>query len=105
MAGADIEFPAVPGAADDFAEPGIFDVAGIGRLREPDQRAFAQRRALMRAAVQQAEELALDVEDRDRALIDGEELARARRQLVHRGDDMSGHIILASPYSFRALPR
>jgi len=30
----------------------------------------------MRAAVQQAEELALDVEDRDRALIDGEEFAR-----------------------------
>src|SRR5712672_2339258 len=49
LAGADIEFPAVPGAADDFAEPGIFDLAWIGRLREPDQRSFAQRRALMRA--------------------------------------------------------
>jgi len=34
----------------------------------------------MRTAIQQAEELALDIEHRDRALIDGKELARARRQ-------------------------
>ena len=66
-------------------------VAGIGRLREPDQRPLAQRRALMRAAVQQAEELALDVEDRDRALFDGKKFARARRQLRHRGNDVTGH--------------
>ena len=89
LAGADVEFPAVPGAAEDFAEPGVFDLAGIGGLREPDQRPFAQGRALMRAAVQQAEELAVDVEHRDRALVDGEEFARARRQLVHRGDDVT----------------
>src|SRR5713226_7940506 len=49
----------------------------------------------MRAAVQKAEELALDVEDRDRAFIDGEEFARARRQLVHRGNDMSRHFIFS----------
>ena len=79
LAGADVELPAVPGAADDFAEPGVFDGAGIGRLRKSDQRPLAQRRALVRAAVQQAEELALDVEDRDRPFIDGEKLARARR--------------------------
>src|ERR1700761_1954372 len=79
LAGADVELPAMPGAAQDFAEPGVFDLTGIGRLRKPDQRSFAERRALMRAAVHQAEELALDVEDRDRPVIDGDEFARARR--------------------------
>src|SRR5712671_716672 len=98
LAGADIEFPAVPGAADDFAWPGIFDLTGIGRLREPDQRPFAQRSTLMRAAVQQAEEFALDIEHRDRALIDGKEFARARRQLVDRSDDVTGHYD-AKPYN------
>jgi hypothetical protein len=74
-------------------EFGVFDLAGIGGLREPDQRAFAQRGTLMRAAVQQAEELALDVEHRNRALIDGEKFSGARRQFVHRGDDVTGHAV------------
>src|SRR3979411_1371978 len=50
----------------------------------------------MRATVQQAEELAVDVEHRDRAFVDGEEFAGARRQLVHRGDDMTNHLILCA---------
>src|ERR1700726_4579299 len=37
LAGADVELPAVPGAADDLAQPGVFDLAGIAGLREPDQ--------------------------------------------------------------------
>ena len=82
----------MPGASDDLAEFGVFDLAGIGGLREPDQRALAQSRALMRAAVQQAEELALDVEDRDRPPVDGEEFSGARRKLFHRGNHMSRHI-------------
>ena len=76
---------------------------GSEDVREPDQRALAQRRALMRAAVQQAEELALDVEDRDRPLVDGEEFSRPRRQFVHRGNHMPRH--QAIPYSFFALSR
>src|SRR5207245_11481173 len=93
LPGADVELPAVPGAADDLAELGIFDLAGIAGLREPDQRALAQRGALMRAAVQEAEELALDVEDRDRPPVDGEEFSRPRWQLVHRGNNVSRHLI------------
>jgi len=96
LTGADVEFPAVPGAADDLAEPCVFDLAGVGRLREPDQRSFAQRRALMRATIQQAEEFTLDVEHRDRTFIDGEKFAGARRQLIHRGDDMPSHFISAA---------
>jgi hypothetical protein len=46
----------------------------------------------MRTAVQKAEELALDVEDRNRTLVDGQEFACAGRQLIHRGNDMTGHV-------------
>ena len=60
-------------------------------------------RALVRAAVQQAEELAVDVEDGDRALIDGEEFARARRQLLHRGDDMTGHTGLSQAIQLQRI--
>src|SRR5438309_4754622 len=45
----------------------------------------------MRAAVQQAEELAVDVEHRDRAFVDGEEFSRARRQLLDGCNDVAGH--------------
>src|SRR5438045_6734759 len=82
LAGADVELPAVPGAANDLAEFGVFDLARILRLREPDQRALAQRRALMRATVHQAEILALDVEDRDRPPVDLQKFSRARRTLT-----------------------
>jgi len=91
LSSAHVEFPAVPGAADDLPKPGVFDLAGILGLREPDQRAFAQRSALMRAAVQQAEILALDVEDRDRPSLDLQEFSRARRKPLHRGNDVTGH--------------
>src|ERR1700758_5488875 len=91
LPGTDVEFPAMPGTADDLAELGIFDLAGIAGSREPDQRALAQRRALMRATVQEAEKLALDVEDRDRPVVDGEEFTRTRRQLIHRGNDVLSH--------------
>lgn len=60
----------VPGAADDLAQPGVFDRRDRTIARGPIQRPLAQRRALMGAAVQQAEELALDVEDRDRPSVD-----------------------------------
>jgi hypothetical protein len=46
----------------------------------------------MRAAIQKAEKLAIDIEDRDRTLVDGEKFSRARRQFIHRGDDMTSHI-------------
>jgi hypothetical protein len=89
-------------------------------LGKPDQRALAQGRALMRAAIEQSEIFALDVEDRDRPVVDGDEFARPRRQFADRGDDMLRHGLLrmiligkpvptfpdhATPYTFFALPR
>src|SRR5690349_17380561 len=103
LPGADVELPAVPWTANDLAKPGVFDLTGIAGAREPDQRAFAKCGALMRAAIEQAEELALDVEDRDRPVIDGDEFTRPRRQLIHRGNHMTRHQEI--PYSFLALPR
>src|SRR5437899_11285183 len=41
LPGTDIKLPAMPGAADDFAEFCVCDLAGIWGLRAPDQRTFA----------------------------------------------------------------
>jgi hypothetical protein len=91
LAGADVELPAVPGAAQDFARPRVFDLAGIFGLRKTNQWPLAEIGALMRTAVQQAEKFALDVEDRDRSAVELDEFARARRQLIDRGNDVSSH--------------
>src|SRR5690348_6284481 len=91
LAGTDIEFPAVPGTADDFAQTRIFYLAGIGRLREPDQRALTQGGTLMRAAVQETEEFTLDVEDRNRATLESEKFSRTRRQLADGSNDVTRH--------------
>ena len=104
LAGADVELPAVPGAAQDLAQSGI-DHSGLGGLRKPDQWSFAQGGALVRAAVHQAEEFALDVEDRDRPLIDGEEFTRARRQFATGAMTWRAMLLYVIPYSFLALPR
>src|SRR6266568_6590958 len=93
LPGTDIELPAVPGTADDLPLPGVFDLAGVVRLRQSDQRPLAQRGALMRAAIEQAEILALDVEHRDRTAIDGEEFAAAGWQLLDGRNDVTGHVI------------
>src|SRR3954451_3803035 len=103
LAGADVELPAMPGAANDLAELGIFDLARILRLREPDQGSLAQRSALMRAAVHQAEIFTLDVENCDRPSVDLQKFSRAGRKLVDRGNHMPRHQLI--PYSFFALPR
>src|SRR5690348_9681946 len=55
LARADVELPAVPGAADDFPELRVLDLAGVAGLRQTDQRTLAKSRALMRAAIEQAE--------------------------------------------------
>src|SRR3954468_9199200 len=93
LPGADVELPAVPGTANDLAQPGVFDLARIFRLRQSDQRPLTQRGALMRAAIEQAEILALDVEHSDRTLADREKLAAARRQFRDGRDDVAGHVV------------
>src|SRR5919106_6924620 len=65
LAGAEIELPAVPGAADDLAAAVIAVAAGLVGFDQADQLAAAKAAALMRAAIEQREVLALDVEDDD----------------------------------------
>jgi len=61
----DIEFPAVPRAAEYFPRPAVRVLAGQGRLQETRQTPDAERAGLVRAAIPQREELPADVEDAD----------------------------------------
>src|SRR5690606_18534325 len=103
LSGTKVELPAVPGAAQDFIGPGKAVLARLVRLDQADQTPFAKAAALVGAAVQNAEQLAVDVEDGDRAALDGDELATAGRQVPNRGDDVATH--LARPYTFRAFSK
>src|ERR1700719_3331475 len=91
FAGAYVELPTVPWAADDLALPRIAVLAGLFGLDQSGQAPFAQAAALMRAAVGEREELALDVEHCDLAALDVDELAGAGRKLAQRSDHVFGH--------------
>src|SRR5206468_12951524 len=95
LAGADVELPAVPRAAQDLALARVDVFPRLGRLQQPGQHAVAQAAALMRAAVEQAEILAADVEDRDRPTLHRDQLARARRDLAGWRHRMPRHLRLA----------
>ena len=56
LAGADIELPAMPGAAQHLALAGQAVFAGRRRYQAADDRPATERRALVRAAVDQREE-------------------------------------------------
>src|SRR5688500_4431162 len=62
FAGAQVVFPAVPGAADDLAVARVAVLAGPRGLDQPYELALAQTGALVRATIEQGEELALHVE-------------------------------------------
>jgi hypothetical protein len=66
-------------------------LAGRRGLDQPYELALAQAGALVRATIEQGEELALHVEDRDLPALDLDPLPRARRDLGHRGDDVPRH--------------
>src|SRR5262245_51211031 len=96
LAGPDVEFPAVPGAADDLARAGVAIVAGPVRFHEPGLLALKQAAAAVRAAVVEGEELAAQIEHDDRAAIDLRELARAGRNVADCGDHVLGHAVSSS---------
>ena len=77
LARAHVEFPPVPGAAQNFAGAGVFVMARLMRLDQAGQDAFAHRPALVRAAVEQPVEFAVQVENRDRAAAHRHQLAPA----------------------------
>src|SRR5262249_7874385 len=102
LAGADVEFPAMPGAAHEFALAGDAVGAGTARSHEADHPALAHRPAAaplalarrpagVRAAVGKREECAVDVEHADLTALDGDELLFARLDLARGGDDVTAH--------------
>src|SRR5262245_58743857 len=79
----------MPWAAQHLALPLVGDLgAGHGGPHEAGQPSLAERPALVRAAVAQREQLALDVEDADLPASHFDDLARADRDLLDRSDDV-----------------
>src|SRR6202043_2770409 len=90
-AGANVELPGMPGATDDLALPGIAVIARLRRFEEAGEPAMGEASALVRAAVVEGEELAVDVEDDDRPVADRHELATAGGNFTYRRDHVPGH--------------
>src|SRR5271168_209775 len=97
---AHIELPAMPGTAQQFAHARAMIDARLRRRQPRHARRLVQRRALMRAAVQQRKELAVDMEHDNVAAVDADNLVAAGWNLASAGDDVTGHQNL---YTARAL--
>src|SRR5581483_2246200 len=78
LARSDVEFPAMPRAAQDLTGPTIAVLAGYLGPEVAGQAASAQGAALVRAAISQREEFASDVEDSNRSSVYLDDLALAR---------------------------
>src|SRR5262249_51982267 len=70
---------------------GELEVARVRRAEQPDDAPPAERAGLMRAGIAQGVERPLHVEDADRASLELDDLALARRDLPDRSDDVPGH--------------
>src|SRR5262245_50665043 len=82
LAGANVELPAVPGAAEELAGARQAIVAGPAGGDQGDDHAAAQLGAFVRAAVRQGEVLATDVEEADLAAHHLHDLAGAGLNLA-----------------------
>src|SRR6202012_5269810 len=103
FAGPDIEFPAVPWAADDLSPTAIAVATGSARFDETGDRTLTETSALMRAAIEHSEKVPTEIEDRNRTALDREQFARSRRNIAGRGHDMAAHAL--TPYSASAFSR
>src|SRR4051812_35899244 len=83
----------MPGTAQHLADARALIDAGLGRGQPRHARRFLQRRAFVRAAVQQREELAIDVEHDDVAAGDIDDLVATGRDLRDGRDDVTGHTV------------
>ena len=94
LTGAHVELPAVPGASQELADA-VADIdAGLGRGQARDTGGFRQRCALMRAAIEQREELAIDMEDHDVAALHADNLVAAGRDIGCTRDNVTGHVVI-----------
>src|ERR1700754_2851068 len=88
---AHVELPTVPGTTQELADPRALVDTGLRRGQSRHAGSLVQRRALMRAAIEQRKELAVDVEHHDVAAIDADHLVAAGRDLAGASDDVTGH--------------
>src|SRR4029079_4309339 len=79
LAVAHVEFPAVPGATEQLADARALVDPRLGRGQTRHARRLFERRAGMRTAIEQREELAIDVEHDDVPARDAETLFPGRR--------------------------
>ena len=91
LAGAKVEEPAVPRAADDLAGALVVDLAGLVGGDQRGHDAVAHLAALVGTAVEEPDEVAVEIEDDDLPPLDGDELAGARRNFIDLCDDVTGH--------------
>src|SRR3954467_8525542 len=91
LAGANVEFPAMPGAANNLAGAGVVVLTRFVRFNQSGHQPLAHRAALVRASVEQPVEVTIKVEHRDLAPAHGDELPLPRWNFRNRGDDMLAH--------------
>src|SRR5690606_13177725 len=105
LARLDVEFPPVPGAAQNLAAAYIRIFTRRGRHQKAAHLAFTQRAALVWAAITQRIKFAVDIEHANRTPADLHNLALARRKFLHRAHHMLRHNQprAANPYSARAF--
>src|SRR5260370_16110593 len=95
LAGAHIEFPAVPGAAPEFAYPRALIDSGLRRGQSRDASGLVERPAFARATIKQREELAVDMEHDNVAAIDIDHLVAAGPDLAGSSHGVTGPWIRA----------
>src|SRR5262245_47497003 len=91
LTGPDIELPTVPRAAYHLAFPDHAEIARPVADSKPGNQAIAQPAALVRAAVKQAVELTIEIEDADRPPGDREHFVGANWDLCNGGNNVSSH--------------
>src|SRR5688572_30919195 len=94
LAGADVELPAVPGAADDLVLAAVDELPAVGRAGRAGYRALAERGAAMRADVEKRVVAPLHIEDADGAAVQRHDLRPVRRNVRSRaGELLFGHAV------------
>src|ERR1700727_2212460 len=91
LAVAHVEFPAVPGATEQFADTRALIHPGFRRGQPCYAGRLVERRTGMRAAIKQGEELAIGMEHDDVTALERDHFVTARRDVGGAGDDVTGH--------------
>src|SRR5262245_16051244 len=87
----DVEFPAVPGAANEFSGTRQTILPGHAGLRQADNRAAAQFGTLVRTSIGERKEFAGDIEEADLTYARASNLAADERDFAGAGYNLPAH--------------